>query len=108
MGLLGKKKLKRIPYDVVSYVLIEAEGIKDANDKQMISSYCLHKLEMVNWYLELLENGSKKYIVLQSKAQLETLRDQLMEAHKTIMATKIPDPKTRPIIDIKYPKGYEE
>ena len=107
MGLLGKKKLKRIPYDVVSYVLIEAEGIKDANDKQMISSYCLHKLEMVNWYLELLENGSKKYIVPQSKAQLETLRDQLMEAHKTIMATKIPDPRTRPIIDIKYPEGYE-
>ena len=41
MGLFGKKKLKKIPYDVVSYVLIEAEAIKDANDKQMISSYCL-------------------------------------------------------------------
>ena len=107
MGLLGKKKLKRIPYDVVSYVLIEAEGIKDANDKQMISSYCLHKLEMVNWYLELLENGSKKYIVPQSKAQLETLRDQLMDAHKTIMATKIPNPRTRPLIDIQYPEGFE-
>ena len=26
MGLLGKKKLKKIPYDVVSYVLIEAEA----------------------------------------------------------------------------------
>ncbi len=95
------KKLKKIPYDVVSYVLIEAEDIKDANDKQMISSYCLHKLELVNWYLELLENGSKKYIVPHSKAQLETLRDQLMAAHKTIMATKIPDPRTRPLIDIR-------
>ena len=64
------KKLKKIPYDVVSYVLIEAEAIKDANDKQMISSYCLGKLEQVNWYLELIETGSKKYIVPQSKAQL--------------------------------------
>lgn len=107
MGLLGKKKLKKIPYDVVSYVLIEAEAIKDANDKQMISSYCLGYLERVNWYLELLKQGSKKYIVPQSKAQLEMLRDQLMDAHKTIMATKIPDPKTRPIIDIKYPEGFE-
>ena len=103
MGLFGKKKLKRISYDVVSYILIEAEGIKDANDKQMISSYCLHKLEMVNWYLELLEEGSKKYEVPQSKGQLTQLRDQLMDAHKKIMATKIPDPRTRPIIDIKYP-----
>ena len=107
MGLFGKKKLKRIPYDVVSYILIEAEGIESANDKQMISSYCLHKLEMVNWYLELLEAGSEKYIVPHSKAQLERIRDQLMDAHKKIMATKIPDPRTRPIIDIKYPDGYE-
>ena len=107
MGLFGKKKLKKIPYDVVSYILIEAEGIESANDKQMNSSYCLHKLEMVNWYLELLEAGSEKYEVPQSKAQLVLIRDQLMEAHKKIMATKIPDPKTRPIIDIKYPDGYE-
>jgi len=34
MGLLGKKKLKKIPYDVVSYVLIEAEAIKDAAKKE--------------------------------------------------------------------------
>jgi len=103
-----RKKLKKIPYDVVSYVLIEAEAIKDANDKQMISSYCLYKLELVNWYLELLENGSKKYIVPHSKAQLETLRDQLMSAHKTIMATKIPNYRTRPVSDIKYPESYED
>lgn len=107
MGLFGKKKLKKIPYDLVSYILIEAETIKDANDKQMISSYCLGYLEKVEWYLELLENGSEKYIVPQSKAQLERIRDQLIDAHKTVMATKIPNPKTRPIIDIKYPDGYE-
>ena len=102
-----KKKLKRISYDVVSYIQIEAEAIRDFNDKQMISSYCLHKLEMVEWYLELLEVGSNKYIGPQSKAQLETIRDQLMECHKMIMATKITNPNSRPIIDIKYPKGYE-
>ena len=107
MGLFGKKKLKKIPYDLVSYVLIEAEGIESANDKQMISSYCLGYLEKVNWYLELLEAGSEKYEVPQSKVQLVQIRDQLMDAHKKIMATKIPDPRTRPIIDIKYPDGYE-
>ena len=101
------KKLKKIPSDLVSYIQIETEAIKDANDKQMISSYCLGYLEKVEWYLELLENGSEKYIVPQSKAQLERIRDQLIDAHKTVMATKIPNPKTRPIIDIKYPEDFE-
>lgn len=102
-----KKKLKRISYDTVSYILIEAEAIRDANDKQMISSYCLGKLEMVEWYLELLEKGSEKYIVPQSKEQLERIRDQLIECHKVIMATKITPPGKRPLLDIDYPKGYE-
>ncbi len=101
------KKLKRIPPDLVSYIQIETEAIRDANDKQMISSYCLHKLEVVNWYLELLEVGSKKYIVPQSKAHLEMVRDQLMECHKAIMAVKVTRPGERPLLDIKYPKGYE-
>lgn len=106
--MFGKpKKLKKIPVDLVSYIQIETEAIKDYNDKMMISSYCLSKLEMVEWYLELLEVGSKKYIVPQSKTYLETVRDQLIACHKEIMAVKITEPKQRPILDIKYPKGYE-
>ncbi len=101
------KKLKKIPYDLVSYIQIETEAIRDSNDKMMISSYCLGKLEMVNWYLELLETGSEKYIVPQSKSQLEMIRDQLMACHKAIMSVKITNPNDRPLLDIKYPKGYE-
>lgn len=101
------KKLKKIPYDLVSYIQIETEAIETSNDKMMISSYCLSKLEMVNWYLELLEVGSKKYIVPQSKIYLETVRNQLIQCHKEIMRTKAKKPSDRPIIDIKYPKGYE-
>ena len=94
------KKLKKISYDTVSYIQIETEAINDFNDKQMISSYCLHKLEMVNWYIELLKVGSEKYIVPQSLRELEDIRSQLM-------SVKIIRPGDRPIIDIKYPKGYE-
>lgn len=102
-----QKKLKKIPIDLVSYIQIETEAIQDTNDKMMISSYCLSKLELVNWYLELLETGSEKYIVPQSKAHLEMVRDQLMACHKEIMAVKVGKPQERPLIDIKYPKGYE-
>ena len=106
--MFGKpKKLKRIPSDLVSYIQIETESIRDANDKMMISSYCLSKLDIVNWYIELLEVGSEKYIVPHSKQHLEMVRDQLMACHKVIMAVKITAPKDRPIIDIKYPKGYD-
>jgi len=106
--MFGKaKKLKKIPIDLVSYIQIETEAIRDANDKMMISSYCLSKLELVNWYIELLEVGSKKYIVPQNRAHLEMVRDQLIECHKQIMGIKIKNPGERPILDIKYPKGYE-
>lgn len=40
-----KKKLKKIPADLVSYVQIESEAIQNANDKMVIFSCCLSKLE---------------------------------------------------------------
>jgi len=103
----GVKKLKKIPADLVAYITIETEAIRDANDKMMISSYCLGKIEIVEWYIELLEVGSKKYIVPHSKPYLESLRTQLLACFKKIMEVKIVNPNDRPIIDIKYPKGYE-
>jgi hypothetical protein len=101
------EKLKKIPYDLVSYITIETEAIQDTNDKMIISSYCLGKLKTVEWYIELLKVGSEKYIVPHSQYELESIRSQLQDCHKQIMAVKIVNPNQRPIIDIKYPKGYE-
>ena len=100
------KKLKKIPADLVAYITIEAESIRDANDKMMIASYCISKLEIVEWYIELLEVGSEKYIVPMTKPQLERIRTQLLACYKKIMDTKIPSPD-RPIVQIDYPSGYE-
>ncbi len=101
------KKLKEIPYSVVSYIQIETEAMKDYNDKHMISGYCLSKLRMVEWYIQLIQNNSQNYIVPQSLSELEMIRDELKMCHKQIMSTKITPPSERPLIDIKYPKGYE-
>ena len=98
------KKLKKIPADLVSYVIIEGEAIRDLNDKQMIVSYAYGKLEIIDWYLELLNVGSKKYIVPQSKEHLESVKRDLLAAIKTIMDTKIPKPSDS---TFQYPKGYE-
>ena len=102
---MGKKKLKRIPANLVAYVQIEGEAVKDANDKQMIVSYAYNKLEMIDWYIELLTVGSKKYIVPQSKEHLLSIKNELLAAIKKIMDVPIPK-ADRPIIDIKYPPGY--
>lgn len=102
----GVKKLKKIPTDLVAYISIETEAIRDANDKMMISSYCLGKIEIVEWYIELLEVGSKKYIVPHTKPYLQSVRTQLLACFKKIMDTPIPK-ADRPLIDITYPKGYE-
>jgi hypothetical protein len=100
------KKLKRIPSDLVAYVQIEGEAIKDANDKHIIAAYAYQKLDEINWYIELLDEGSKKYIVPQSRSHLVGIKTQLESAIKKIMDT--PLPKTdRAIISVNYPKGYE-
>ena len=100
------KKLKSVPYDVVSYIQIETEAIQDANDKQMISSYCLNKLSTVNWYIKILDSGSDKYIVPHSRHELASLKSQLESCHSRIMNVSVSNNK-RPFLDIKYPSGYD-
>ena len=101
------KKLKKIPRDLIAYITIETESIEDANDKMMIASYCLGKLDIVEWYIELIDTANPKYIVPHTRPYLVTLRTQLLECYKNIMATKIPDKKKRPYLDIDYPTGFE-
>ena len=100
-----KKKLKKIPSDLLAYIQIEGEAIKDSNDKQMIISYAYKKLELVEWHIELLTVGSKKYIVPQSMEQLSSIKQQLQSLIKKIMDTPIPSSSS--LISINYPKGYE-
>lgn len=102
----GVKKLKKIPSDLIAYITIEGESIKDANDKMMIASYCCSKIEIVEWYIELLEVGSEKYVVPHTKPYLENIRTQLLQCYKKIMNTPIPK-SDRPITGVVYPKGYE-
>ena len=102
-SLARKKKLKKIPYDLVSYIQIETETIEDADDKMMIASYCLGKLQLVEWYIQLIDTNNPNYIVPQTREQLVMVRDQLKECHKEIMKVKIKRPGERPLFDIHYP-----
>jgi len=62
--------------------------------------------KLIDWYIELLDAGSEKYIVPQSRAHLVNVRNQLAAVLKKIMDTPIPK-ADRAIISINYLKGYE-
>ena len=100
------KKLPKIPYSIVAYVQIEGESIRDATDKQMIVQYAYGKIEKIDWYLEILEVGSKKYTVPHTKEHLLTVREHIVAAIKVIMDRKLPKPGNA-IVSVEYPKGYE-
>jgi hypothetical protein len=100
------KKLKKIPSNLLSYIQIEGEAIKDANDKQMISSYAHNKLDMIDWYIQVLKSGSNKYVVPHSLEHLQDLRERLQTVINGVLARPIPK-GGRPLMDIKYPEGYE-
>lgn len=100
----GVKKLKKIPIDLIAYITIETECIKNSNDKMMLASYTLGKIELVEWYIELLEVGSKRYSVPHNKPYLEKIRTQLLECYKNIMKVKIENKKEP---EWKMPPEYE-
>ena len=99
-GFFSKvKKLKKFPSDLIAYITIETEAIRDYNDKLLLASYTLSKIDMVEWYAELLETGSKNYIVPYTKDQLQRLRIQLLNCYKKIMAIKIVNPNQSTSLD---------
>lgn len=102
----GVKKLKKIPNDLVAYITIETECIRDANDKMMLVSYTLGKIELIEWYIELIDVGSKKYIVPQDKKTLQRIRLQLIECYKNIMKVDVSNRKEKENNN-PWPKGYE-
>lgn len=90
--MIFQKKLKKIPSDLITYIRIETDDIESSNDKMLISSYCLSYMEKVDWYIDLLDTASRKYVVPHNKPYLESLREQLRECHKVIMAAKVNNP----------------
>lgn len=100
------KKLKKIPDDLMPYIQNETVAIKDSRDKTIISSYCLNKLKNVEWYIRLLESGNEQYAVPHNAFELESIRAQLSDCYERIMSASI-QKAGRPLIDIKYPEGYE-
>ena len=99
------KKLKKIPSDIISYVTIEGAAIKDKNDKMIIVSYAQSKVDIIDYYIALIDAQTKNYIVPHSREYLVDYKERLQAAIKEIMDKPIPLPPDS--YGFQYPKGYE-
>ena len=100
------KKLKRIPSNIISYVQIEAEDIKDTNDKQMLAHYAHAKLELIDFYIAALDD--KKYEVPHSREYLQNLQRDLTAVLKQIMSKPAPNSSSSSWnVKVDYPDEWK-
>ena len=105
-GIFGKKKLQRIDPADIDYISIKIDQINSDLDKMMLVSYIHNKMDMVNFYLDLLDDPSgKKYNVPHSHSYLMSVQKQLEMLSEKALKKIIP-PK-QPDIYVGYPAGYE-
>ena len=107
-GFLSKKpkKLKPIPRDVVAYITVEMNAIRSSNDQAMLSGYTCSKIELVDFYLTVLDTQDPRYIVPHTKQYLETMKRDLENLLTQILGI-------RPInrgdkiwrVNVNYPEG---
>lgn len=85
------KKLKAIDIrGIVSYVTIEMNDIKDANDQAMLAGYVCSKLELIDFYITVLDTHDDRYVVPHTRQYLVDGQRQLSDLLTRIL-------KIRPI-----------
>ena len=106
-GIFGKKKLQRIDPADIDYISLKIDQISSDLDKMMLVSYIHNKMDMVNFYLDLLDDprSGKKYNVPHSRSYLLSVQKQLEMLREKALKKIIP-PK-QPDIYVGYPAGYE-
>jgi len=101
------KELKRIDPAEIDYIDVKVQSIQNNNDKMMIVSYIHSKLDLVEYYISIMENPklSRKYSIPHSLTQLYDLKKRLLLLRKMALEFKIPE-RNKNIL-VAWPIGYE-
>lgn len=104
---LFKKELKRIDPAEIDYINAKIIAMKNENDRMMIISYIHSKIDLVEYYISILQNPklSKKYDIPHTMIQLKALRMRLYDLRKAALKQKIPE-RNKDIL-VMWPKGYD-
>jgi hypothetical protein len=98
-------KMKKLDPADFDYIALEINNIKSNDDKMMIVSYIYSKLEMVEYYIQLIDSQNPHYYVPHSKDSLEQMRNRLLKYREAAINFKIPEIDYR--VNIMYPAGFE-
>ncbi len=106
-SIFGSTKLKRIDPSSIDYINVKIETIKSESDKMMLISYINYKLDIIDYYISILENPklSRKYSVPHTIEQLQDMKTRLNTLRDRVLNYKIPE-RLKGII-VAYPENYE-
>lgn len=104
---LFKKELKRIDPVEIDYIGSKISSIQDENDRMMIISYIHHKLDLVDYYIEIMSNPktAARYNIPHTLPQLIKIKNTLTEYR--IQALKQPLPLKNSGLLVSWADGYE-
>ena len=92
----------------LDYILIKIKAIKTNDDKMMIVSYIHSKLDIVDYYLQLINKKKKLFNHCPYTAEeLEIYKTKLLSLLETAIDAPVNDVKHQTSIFVAYPKGYE-
>lgn len=105
--LFGKKKMKRLDPYVLDYIQVKMDSIQTNSDKMMLVSYIHNQLDMVQFYIDILNDpdASKKYTIPHNMNFLLTMQKQLQTLREKVLQYRVPQKPND--IFVTYPKGYE-
>lgn len=101
------KELKRIDPAEIDYIDVKIQSIKNDNDKLMLVSYIHSKLDLVEYYISIMEHPklSRRYNIPHSLNQLYDLKKRLLLLRKMALEFRIPE-RNKGIL-VAWPTGYE-
>ena len=101
------KKLKQIPRDIIPYISIEMNAIQDTNDQAMLSGYTCAKLELVDFYLNVIDTNDDRYIVPHNRQYLVTMQTELNKLLSQILRIKPINRNDRVWrVNVNYPEDW--
>jgi hypothetical protein len=83
------KKLKPITRQTIVYIQTSIAEIRDANDRSILAGYCASKLELVDFYLTVLDTQDERYIVPHNRQYLTAVQTQLNALLAQILSVKV-------------------
>lgn len=105
--IFGTKRLKRIDPADIDYIQVKINDIRTENDKMMLITYIYGKLDIIDYYLQILDDpkASAKYSVPHSKQELLAMKSRLLDLRDSILKYRIPLRNKN--LMIAWPTDYE-